>query len=384
MSLFTFDDVTTPETPASVSESIYDALAALGVRTAGWKPGGVARAIITGVSHVFAAWSQWSVQIAKMGWLETSERSWLTLVAKYDYGVDRRVATFASGTVTIDNAGGGIYAFDPGDLIVTSTDGRAYRNTAAVSIDALETGVDCAVAAVESGAASTALPGQIDGFETPYTGLTVTNTLSIVGTDEETDAALKIRCRDAAIAASPLGPRDAYSFFAQRATRDDGTEIGITRVRATSNSETGDVAVTVATASGALSAPDLAAAELYLYEHAAPLAVTLTVLNGVDHVVPITYRAWFRSSTGATPTDVAADIEASLAAFFAERPIGGDIIPPSAVGYVYLDGLCAAIGAARPEIVHFSVTIPSGNTAIAANGIPTLGTVTGTCTAITG
>jgi hypothetical protein len=385
MSLYTLADVTTPETPASVEESIYDAISALGVRTAGWKPGGVARAIITGVSHVFAAWTQWSVQIAKMGWLELAEDDWLTLVAKYDYGVTRREATFAAGTVTIDNAGGGIYSFDPGDLIVVnSATGKTYRNTATATIGALETDVDVAVAAVESGADATALPTQIDDFETSYTGLTVTNALSIVGLDAETDAALKIRCREAAVAASPLGPSDAYSFFAKKATRDDGTEIGITRVRTTADSDTGDVSCVVATASGALSGPDLAAAGLYLYEHAAPLAVTLTVLNTTSRVVPVTYQAWYRSASGVTPTEVEDAIADALAAMFAERPIGGDVISGNAVGYLYLDTVRTAIGAARPEIFHVNVSAPVAAIALAANEVPELGTITGTHTAVTG
>lgn len=384
MSLYTLTDVTTPETPASVEASIYDGLSALGVRTAGWKPGGVARAIITAVSHVFAAWTQWSVQIAKMGWLELAEGDWLTLVAKYDYGVERREATFAAGTVTIDNSGGGIYLFDPGDLIVTRSDGRAYRNTEAVTVEALETGVPCAIAALESGAASTALPGEIVGFETSYSGLSVTNALSIVGLDAETDAALKMRCRAVSVAASPCGPRDGYVYHAQKATRADGTPIGVTRATATTDNETGDVTVTVATASGALAEADRAAVDDYLQEHAAPLGVSVTTVAATPHVVPIRYQATYRTADPAvTDAVVAAAVAARLATFFASRPIGGDVLPPSATGLVYMDGLRAAIGSAHPSIFHVTMPAPQHHVVIAPHECPTLGAVTATLVRVT-
>lgn len=378
-------DLIAPLTRAECEASIYGVLAVLGVKTTGWKAGGVARAIVTGCSALIAAFTTVTSGVAKSGWLEYATGDWLTYCALYDYGVTRRAATFASGTVTVSNSGGGVYAFDPYDLVVVNaTTGKTYHNTAAVSIAALETGVSVAVAAVESGSDSTAGIGQITEFETTYLGLTVTNAAALVGLDEETDTELKIRCQEAAIAASPDGPRDAYSFFAKKATRSgDGTEIGITRVRATPDSETGDVSVVVATASGALSGADLLDAELYLNLYATPLGVTLDVDNAVDHVVPVTYQCWYSTSSGITSTEVLAAVEDALTAFFAARPIGGDVIPPNSIGYVYIAGLRAAIVSARPEIIDVNVSDPSANTAMAFNDIPVKGTVTGVATPVT-
>ena len=56
------------------------------------------------------------------------------------YGVERSPGTFASGTLTFDNAGGGVYSGGIGDLIVrSSTTNKTYRNTEAFTIGALAT-----------------------------------------------------------------------------------------------------------------------------------------------------------------------------------------------------------------------------------------------------
>lgn len=381
---YTLEEVLTPLTVAEIETSVYTVLGILGVKTTGWKVGGVARAIVSAFARVLAAFTVLTTSIAKMGWLEFAVGAWLTFTARYDYGVIRRAATFAEGSITLNNGGGGVYSFAAGDLVVlNSTTNKTYTNTAPVAVAALQTNVVANVRAVQAGADSTAAPGQIDDFETTYLGLTVTNPLALVGLDEENDTELKIRCGEAAVAASPLGPRDAYSFFAKKATRLDGTKIGITRVRATVDSDTGDVAVTVATAAGALSPEDIDDAEIYLYRHAAPLGVTLTVLNGAPLVIPVTYEAWYTTATGVTDAQVAEAVARSLTAFFASRPIGGEVIPPSAVGHVYVSGLRAAIVGARPEIFHAVVSSPAVDVACAVNSIPTLGAITPTPTPVT-
>ena len=130
------------------------------------------------------------------------------------------MGTFATGTVTIDNAGGNVYALVPGDIVLlNSVTNKTYRNTETVNIASLQTGVVVAVQADELGSASSAAAGDVDAFVTPLLGLSVTNAASLVGTDPETDTALRARAMEKVGALSPNGPRDAYAYFAKSAVR---------------------------------------------------------------------------------------------------------------------------------------------------------------------
>src|SRR3712207_6412770 len=140
MPTFSIDDLTTPLTREQVQTKIYDVLALVGTRTTSWKPGAVARTMITACAVVIAAFSSLTALIARSGFLELAEGKWLALVAWYVYGVEKRYATFAEGEVTLTNTGGGIYPMDAGDLIVGNPDtGAQYRNSGSFTLGALST-----------------------------------------------------------------------------------------------------------------------------------------------------------------------------------------------------------------------------------------------------
>lgn len=74
---------------------IYDALTARGVNHASWKPGSVVRTLITAVAIIIAAASALTAALARAGFLDLAEGAWLTLKARYDYGVERDLGSFA-------------------------------------------------------------------------------------------------------------------------------------------------------------------------------------------------------------------------------------------------------------------------------------------------
>jgi phage-related baseplate assembly protein len=125
--------------------------------------------------------------------------------------------------------------------------------------------------------------------------VTVTNAAAFVGTDEETDVDLKVRCVAKLGSLSPNGARDAYNFIARSATRADGSPIGITRVR-TIPDGIGGVDVYLATPSGGVTGTsgdpltDLGAVAAAIWETTEPLAVEATVasatkITGMDRRV---------------------------------------------------------------------------------------------------
>jgi uncharacterized phage protein gp47/JayE len=380
MATFSIDDLTTPLSKDEVQAKIYDVIGLLGTRTTSWKPGAIARTIIVASAVVLSAFSELQALIARSGFLELAEDRWLALVAWYVYGVRKDYASFASGEVTLANIGGGIYDFDPGDLIVLNPDtGKQFRNTAPVHVDALGTAT-AAIVAVEAGSASSSAPETIVELVTPHPGLSCSNALAVVGRDDEEDPALRARCSEKLGALSPFGPWDAYSYAARNTVRADGSPVGVTRVR-TVKDGFGNVSTYVATASGAVPGSaddpvsDLGLVNESIQHKAAPLAVTASTASATPIPVAVTYRIWMYNTSGLTPAQITSAIALHLGTFFAGQPIGGNVIS-TGPGYVYLDAIRTAIGAALPQIFHVQVDAPSTDVALAINQVAVLGVVT--------
>lgn len=381
----TLDELTTPLTRAEAEEAIYTAIAAAGIDVTAWKPGGVARALITAFSIVVSGVSQLQALLARQGFLELAEGAWLTLVAYYVYDVERDEGTFATGTLELDNASGNLYSLDAGDLVAFSaTTGKSYRTTEAVTINPLETNVLVAAQCTEIGTAGTALAGDIDALETVLLGVTVTNPAAFVGTDPESDQALRERCYAKTGTLSPNGPADAYRYLALSAVKDDGTPANVTRVT-TIPDGSGNVDVYLASASGAVTgtvgdtATDLGAADEAIQTLAVPLAVTATVASATPLSIDVTYEAWVKSTIGVTDTELADTIELALTEYLATARIGG-FLKTGEPGRVYRDALEGVIAAAigRAHLIDVEVTVPAGDVAVAITEAPIVGTVTQT------
>lgn len=381
----TLADLVTPMTRTDAEAAIYAALAARGVTTTGWKPGAVVRAIVTAFAIVIAALSQLQAMIAKSGFLDLAEGDWLTAVASYVYGVTRDSGSFATGTVTLTNAGAGVYSGSAGDLIFSnSTTGKQYRNTGSYNLLATST-LDVAVQAIELGSASTANPTAIDTLVTTLTGVTCSNAVAIVGTDAEEDEALRIRCREKTGAASPNGPKDAYGYFARSAVRSDGTSIGVTRVKSVPDGF-GNLDVYVATATGGVTgtysnpATDLGAVHAAIQANCVPIGITEVTHTATLHSIAVTYELWVRDSVSMTSAQLQAAISTAITTYLSRQPIGGEVV--GGTGYIYVSALSAVIGSCVPAggLVRVDVTLPAANVTIAATEAPAAGTIT--CTAI--
>ena len=374
------DDLTTPLTVDECKAAIYATIEARGTSTTAWEPGAVARTIIAGVSIVLAAMSVLIALIAKSGFLSLSEGDWLTVVAREIYSTTRIEAVFATGTVTIDNASGNVYSIAAGDLILlNTTTGATYRNTATVNIGSAETGVSAAVQADQQGSAGTAAAGQIDDLVTAYLGLSVTNEAAIIGTDAESDPALVERAQEQVGSLSPNGPADAYSYFAKGAVRD-GTSVGVTRVKATPDGN-GSVDVLVATAVGAVTGDwddpdtDLGAVHLAMELNAVPLGVTLSTASATATTVNVVAELWIDERLADDDDAITASVMARLTTLMATTPIGGVVIPPAG-GKLYLQAIEAAISAAvSGYLVDLEVATPAADASVTSTHALVMGTL---------
>lgn len=379
--IVTVEQLLTPLTVAEARETTYAILVQLGVPTTGWRAGAVVRFIVALVAILMVALSRLIVMIGKSGLLEKAESDWLTLHSKDTYGVERIGERFATGSVTLSNVAGGVYNPAADDIIIQYGD-KTYR-LAAFALGAgtvlLPTTVDVAVTAWEAGSASNVPPNAAFTFVTPLSGVTVSESTAIVGVDAETDDGLRTRDGESLDALSPNGPAGAYLAVAKTATRADGSNVGVTRAKVSPPSSIGVVTVTVASASGAVS--DLGSpSDLDRVDAAiqgvdgvggcVPHGVTASVESAVAHPIGIAVDLYVYTTDGRTAAEIKTAAEAILSAWTPTRDIGGD-----KGGKVYLSAIRSNAMSVSRYCYQGVVTLPLADETIAANEVPTVGSV---------
>jgi phage-related baseplate assembly protein len=377
--MLAISDLVTPVTSAEVRASIYSTLEAVGLNTTAWKTGSVVRTIIYAVSIVLAFLSTLISGLASSAFMDLAAGGWLTLTARYVYGVERTLATFATGEVTLTNTSGGSYTLDPDDLIVANPDsGATYRNTSTFTLLPMSS-LTVAISAVEAGSLGTAVATQISVMVTTLAGVTCSNAAALVGLDDELDANLKVRCREKLGSLSPFGPWDAYSYAARNAVRADGTPIGVTRVLSTADGF-GNVRTYAATASGGVTGTagdlgtDLGRVDDAIQRNAAPLAVTATTLSATPRLVNVSYRLYMYSDSGLSEQALRDTISAAIATYLSTVPIGGDIIG-AGPGAIYLDSITTTIRNAVEAIYHVTLDIPTADLALTGVEVAVAGAI---------
>lgn len=385
---FQLDDLVTPLSREQILASIYRALGVLGVNTTNWKPGAVVRTMLVSVSVVLAGLSKLQAQIARSGFLELSNGKWLTLVARYVYGVERESASFASGPLRLTNTAGGVFEGDPGDLIVRDpVSGLTFRNTESYVLGAVGSGsaeITIHIEATEAGAASSCGPGAITEFVTTLNGVTITNTAAFVGYDVEGDTSLRQRCAEKLGALSPFGPWDAYASAVRNAKLTDGKKTAVNRIRLTKDGY-GRVWVYCATSAGETSGAsgdlttDLGAADEAVQRLAAPLCITAFTESAIAKPVTFAYELWMYSTSGRSPAQIEAAVAKRLGEFFAAQPLGGNTLTTNAIGEIYVEAIKAAIISTFPEIFRCEVTgISADELKLQTNEVAVLQTVAAT------
>ena len=367
-------DLFTPTTVDEAKAAIYAQLERVGIKTADWKPGGVVRTIVAIVAVLVATFSELVASIAAMGWLTTATGDWLTNKAKGDFGVDRIPASAAGGTYRLTNTAGGSFTVLADELIVANpTTGAQYRNVAGFTLLPLGT-VDIEIIATEAGAWTSSDAGTVTTLVTPLTGVTGTNPAALVGLDEESDALLVTRCLAAPSIASPAGPSDAYSYAARTWPRADGSPTGITRARTVSDTGTGEIVVTAATATGAPLAGDLTYLQDKMIREILTECATLSLVAASGVSVPVSFVAYTSNLASNATADKAAG-SAALRAYVGAVPIGGYRVG-GATGVMPRSGLAGAIQGAIPGCFRVDILSPAADVSLTSSQVAVLGAVT--------
>lgn len=367
--MISIDDLVTPVTSDQQLETMLSILETLGLQPRQWREGGSLRTILRVVASTFAAFSSLQAAFIRGAFLELSEGAWLTLLAYYVYGVSRREATFATGEVTLTNAGGGNYPFAAGQLrVINPTTNKAYTNVDAFTLAPLST-MTISIIAVEVGAASSAGTGAINTLETQYDGVSVTNAAPVVGLDAATDPELRQLCRDKRAGRSVYGPRGAYAFAVRSTLRPDGTPANINRLSISPSSSTGIVTIYIASPTGAPDPEDLTLVLDSVNALARADTATAVVLPAVVKTIALDVTVWAEKRPGLAAADLQALVVDKLLALNASYPIGG-IRKATTQGYLYESTIDGTSKSAHEAI--YAVDGTGSDVALAANEVAVL------------
>lgn len=352
------------QTAADFYAAALELAETVGLPVTTWRTGDPTRTMFRADANAFETLDGVHAQLAASAFLETATGDWLTLRAKDVYGVERQEATFATASVTLANAGGGLYELAPGGLIVkNATTDATFTNQATVTINPLAASTVVSVVAQEAGVGGNSAVNEIDTVVSPaLTGVSITaSAVAVGGADEQSDEDLRTQCLATLGSLSPAGPADAYEYVAGNAELTGVA--GVTRRTASGDNATGTVTVYVATTTTALDAPSVAAIQAAVDRWATPLAVLATVQSGV--AVPINVQL------NLTPNrpEMQAVVENALAAYFASVDFGGQVVPDAVASAARV-----AIVAAGASITIVECVLPLLQT-LGANQFPVSGTV---------
>ena len=263
----TLADLITPKTRESIEGDILKSLADAGFPITAWQSGSVPRTLVRAVAVILAHLYVLVAYVAGAAFLDTSAREWLTLLAKSRFDVDRIAATFAEHSVTLNVASGaGPYTITPGQLVMVSSTGAVrFRSTNTTNVNASHASpATITVRAEVSGIAGNATPVTIAA--PALAGLSFTyGSLTLRARDEESDPALRIRCRTRWATLAAGATRDAYEYHLRSATFVDGvTSAGVTRVGWITPPGDGTLEAVVAGDDGPLTSDQLDAVRDYI------------------------------------------------------------------------------------------------------------------------
>jgi len=350
--MIAFSDLLSTKTIDDWKRSILNVATAVGLPTENWQEGGYTRTLLALFARLYATGGQVVRIIAASGFLDTASGDWLKLLAKNLFAVDPIEATFASAPLglRLTNGGGGLFIFEAGDVVVAhASTSKTYRNTSGGTLNPGGT-LDLDLEAEEAGSGSNALVDTITTMVTTFGGVTCTNTLPLVGLDAEKDEDLRQRCRDSLAALSIGGIKRAYEFFAKSATREDGSPIGVNRVRVLTAPGDGTVTIYIAGAGGELTSPDVADVQAAFDEKVTPYGFNATAISATNLSITVPATIWIPASLGLSEAQARQAVLDALEAYVETLPIGGVVISP-ATGKIYWRALLGVVENAIPGML---------------------------------
>lgn len=385
MAEITIETLIQAVTATQIYARLVTIASALGLETESWRKGDPTRTTFDAVSRTEETRDADIVLAIKGGFLDLASGSWLTLLARHGFNVERVGATYASATVRYTNGAAAQVEIENVDDVTArnSASKATYRNT---EIGTLLGGIgetlDIIFEAEVAGSGGTSGVGEIDELVDAIPNVSIASITSAVGVDAESDADLRARCRAKMQSISSGGPKGAYEFFATTPEYNGGANV--TRVRVFPQSTTGHVTVIVAGPSGAVDPGDVTLVEDAIAVYATPLCITADVASASNLSLPITYGLAVYDTINKTSDEIKAIVSDALTAAFLVKKPGFDITPDTyPEGTVYKAYIEAVIlNAVAPHGFSCVLTLPAADTNVVGNEVVIVGTITATVTVV--
>jgi phage-related baseplate assembly protein len=366
----TYAALQTATTADAYLTQILATLAANGFPATAWQSGNAGRTLARADAEALADLRAVIADVVNGGFLDTATGDWLTLLAAGLFDLDRIAATYAIGEVTLTcSASAGPYNITAGSLVVS--DGtRRWRSTNTSTLTLASGGTLTVEAKAESpGTAYNVSGAQVTVIVSPaLAGVTVaavSSWLTTTAVGDETDAALRARCR---LRWSTLGRGanlDAYKYNALNAGQSS-----ITRAQAVPGGGDGTLAVYVAQSAATATGPQVAAVQAYI-DTVRPVTDSPTVTAATAVTVNVTATIYVLAASDSTANR-------ALATDAMSAYINGLDLGDATVDVVKLG---AAIYAAA-GIRDVDVVIPAADVSISAGQVAVVGTYTLTWTPV--
>lgn len=388
MSETTLETLITALTRTRIYATLIAAAQAVGLNTESWQSGDPERTLFDAVARSDETRDAIFVDAIKGGFRTLAKKGWATLLARYNYGVERRAAEPATCTARITNASAAtVGTLEIDDVTISNlTTGATYRNKTSGTLLG-NAYVDLTFEAEVAGADGSSGVGEITNLVTSLPNCSVTNLTAAVGVDEERDEDLDIRTGAKLEALSPMGPKGIYHYVVTTPYAPDGTPLNpgtlITRTRVWAESDTGELTLFVAGASGAVDSDQIDAAQLVVEDQAEPHCIAATVVTATNVTQAITYTLWVYDTISLTSAEIQDKVETALLDALKVLRIGGDVIPPATSGFLYAKWIEAIIlQAVAPFGFKLTLTTPAADVALTFTAddadVVVAGVITGT------
>lgn len=330
---------------------MIDLLVGAGFKTAAsWQSGTYARTFGIELPALLLNDGSLSIyNIARGFFNDLAQGEWLTLYSLSAYDNLRKEAVRASGPATLTSTSfAPPYTIGVGYLVATNGQGIAFRNTTGGTLSPSSTLELEWEAEIAGAAANSVQPGQLTNLQTTLAGVTINNPgsggewLTQLGTDEESDEALRLRNKTKWATRATHAPEEAYQNWALEAA----TEITRAKVDSQNPEGPGTLRIYIAGAEGTV--PSLLEDVVVDYING----------DGPDGIVRRAIGAEVYCSAAATKAvtitgtiyqaaayayAVQSDVEANLASFEEALPIGGTQLDPGDPGKLLRASLYGAI-----------------------------------------
>lgn len=334
----TLTELTTPRTLAELRDDLLGRLQSAGLAVTDWTEGGTERTLVEIDAKTLEQLDIVAADVAAGGLLDYATDDWLTLLAKNKFSVDRDLATFAEHQIVLsDDADTGPHTIGAGEVWVATATGLRFVTITGGTLTLGGT-LTVQVRAEQAGADYNVAPAAIAVLVTSFAGVTVSNpaigmtgsSILVAGADEETDEALRQRCRDRWAELGSGSTAGAYRNWALAAS-DEVTEA----VAADTGDDTGTVDLIVRGPAGAVSGPVLAAVQAYVDERV-PLTVACEVRSPSNVDVDVTATLYGDAADEVAATAAATE---AIEALFNALKIGGTVYKSALIVALMAEGV---------------------------------------------